>query len=644
MCGIAGIRTFTRSDCSTDISDRLLAMSDAVAHRGPDGQGQWISSDRLIGLTHRRLSIVDLSTAASQPMQLEGDSIVVTYNGEIYNHIALRRELEAQGSAFTTDHSDTEVLLHGYRHWGLDGLLSRLDGMFAFALWDGAQRQLHVARDRAGVKPLYYQRDAQQFRFASEIKSLLADPAAARPTLSPGAFRLYLTFLVVPAPATMFENICKLPAGCCATLTDDGKWTQRRYWDAKPTQSLLTDQLASEDLATGVRVRFEQAVIKRMMSDVPFGILLSGGVDSSAIATIAARHATERLDSFTVGFEGNESIDETAHARAVASQLGLRHHDIRIGWRESADMLERMVYHQDEPIADWVCLPLFAVSRLAVSHGMKMVMAGEGADELFCGYDGYLAYVKFIRKYQSWISRMPSALAGLPAKLADILKPWSSRAEALAGPLRRAALGEPVFYGGAVGFAETNDLADVVRMGSAGPSPADIVSGIIAEMPAALRSAHPLASMTYLEFKLRLPELLLMRADKMSMAHGLELRVPFLDRSLIEYVLSVPPERRIAGGKPKALLKEALAPILPAGLLERRKVGFGLPIANWLRQDCGTRFIEPALSGAMQRDGWINRSGVEALFREHRDGRDRSVQLWALINAALWYERWIARA
>lgn len=650
MCGIAGLLAFDRP-LPRQAPAMLGAMAEVMAHRGPDGHGVWLSDGRLCGLAHRRLAIVDLTETAGQPMVEPAGDLAVVFNGEIYNHRDLRRALQQQGCHFRTDHADTEVLLHGYATWGLDRLLEKLEGMFAFALWDGRASRLLLARDRLGKKPLYFVVQDGVLRFASEIKALLTDPALPR-AIEPAAFHQYLAYLTVPAPLTLFRGIHKLPAGHLIEARPTGNWHARAYWRPLPGSAAAEP---GEATAT-IRRLLADAVAKRLEADVPMGVLLSGGVNSTSVAALAARAGAGTLDSFTVGFRDHRTVDETAEAREAASLLGTRHHEVLIDASDALAMLDDLAFHQDEPLADWVCLPLMAVAKLAHGTGTKAVLVGEGADELFCGYPGYLSHLRFDDRYGSRLRRWPTALAGLPGHLAAGLSRVSRRADAMHEILLRAGRRQPIFWSGAVGFRD----GDRRHVSAGRPRPADLAAlppglAAVAEAdPAAVAAAlerqllrtHPAAGLldriTWAEFNLRLPELLLMRIDKMTMACGLEARAPFLDHRLVEYVLSLPAAARIPDRAAKALLKAAMRGIVPDKVIDRPKKGFGAPMAEWLREPFGKCMRSRLLDGPLASAGLVGRSGIERLFAEHASGRrDRSVQLWTLINASLWHERWL---
>ena len=377
MCGITGIK-YRQSNKEIDINI-LNLMRDSLAHRGPDAAGYWISADKSTGLAHRRLSIIDLDQSAAQPMSNEDGNIRVVFNGEIYNHLELRRSLQKSGHRFRTDHSDTEVLVHGYEEWGISGLLKKIDGMFAFALWDSSKETLFVVRDRIGIKPVYFSIFDNTFLFASEIKALMKYPGL-KTDIDVVAMYHYLSFLTTPAPLTMFKDIFKLPAGCYLEVPNRGRLSVSRYWDAFPGQSGIDAALynlsaeAQRDFyIKSVRERLEKAVEKRMMSDVPFGAFLSGGIDSSVNVSLMDKYISGNIKTFTVGFSDHQHLNELEYAASVAKHFNTDHHEILINEKDMISYLDDLIYYQDEPIADWVCIPLYFLSKLAHDAGVKVV-------------------------------------------------------------------------------------------------------------------------------------------------------------------------------------------------------------------------------------------------------------------------------
>jgi asparagine synthase (glutamine-hydrolysing) len=667
MCGIAGILGI--GGIRPVDGNVLKAMGDSMAHRGPDGEGQWIAPNRRIGFAHRRLAIVDLSDDAAQPMSDAEGTVWVTFNGEIYNHLSLRRTLVEAGHRFRTDHSDTEVLVHGYKEWGIGGLVDRLDGMFAFGLWDDGEKRLFLARDRIGIKPVYFTRTAGAFRFASEIKAILADPAVLR-DVELAALNHYLSFMVAPAPLTMFKDIFKLPAGHILKVDSTGAMEARRYWDAVPGKGIdpgdlkgLSDSAVEDFYTTGIRNRLQASIEKRMMSDVPFGVFLSGGIDSSANVALMSRLMDRPVETFTVGFKEHTHLNELDYASKVAKDFKTNHHEVLIDEGDMLGYLDALVHHQDEPIADWVCVPLYFVSKLAKDAGVTVVQVGEGSDEQFCGYDSWMTYLKLYKAFWGPYMRMvPAGLRKLLGNAAGAVPRLSPKIDRLAEVLLRAGSGREFFWSGANPFWNVHKkryLADGGFAGAAGwrdlneaglnfPGLDDgdsgaVIDGFFDPFDRAHVECDPLTRMAYSELRLRLPELLLMRVDKIAMSASIEGRVPFLDHELVEFTMDISMAAKVRGGEKKHLLKKALRKILPAEIIDRRKIGFGAPMAEWLRSDFGARAEATVLGSDLLGTDYFNRDYIAAQFRAHREGRrDEAVRLWTLFNLAAWHDHWIA--
>lgn len=666
MCGIVGTLCL---GANQNVDEAVLtAMRDTMFHRGPDGGSNWVSADRTVGLAHRRLSIIDLSQAATQPMPNEDHSVWITFNGEIYNHIALRRELEAAGHGFRTDHSDTEILIHGYEEWGLDGLLKRIAGDYAFAIWDGRDERLSIARDRIGVKPVYFHASPTCFTFASEIKAILADPTVPR-DVEPVAMYHYLSFLTTPAPLTMFRGIYKLPAGHAMTVDRKGTIRAWQYWDAVPGMGIppeevrgLSDAATEDFYVKGIRNRLEQAVEHRMMSDVPFGVFLSGGVDSSTNVALMSRLMDRPVDSFTVGFKDHHHLNELEYADQIARLYKTNHHQILIDEADMVGYLDQLIHHQDEPIADWVCIPLYFVSKLARDSGVTVIQVGEGSDEQFCGYASYMGYLRLYHKYWSPFRRyVPGPFQHLAAGMAKSAARVKPGLAVYADIIDRAARNREHFWSGATVFWDTmkRDLVNIGADWSADIPTAVRESGLLPEgyletdtfnvIASFLRpfdAAHPgqdaLTRMIYNEFKLRLPELLLMRVDKITMSESLEARVPFLDHELVEFTMDIPEAWKTKNGEAKHLLKKAVEGLIPNDIIYRKKMGFGAPMAEWLRGDFGRQAEAAVMGSALLKRGHINVGHVQGLFDDHRSGRrDTSLYLWTLFNLTSWYDYWI---
>lgn len=666
MCGIAGIYHYNNPTPVTEST--LEKMRDTMIHRGPDGADNWIGSQGRVGLAHRRLSIIDLSTTATQPMTNEDATVWITFNGEIYNHTGLRQELIAHNHLFRTDHSDTEVIVHGYEQWGITGLLERIEGDYAIAIWDTKKENLYLARDRVGVKPLYFSLQDGRIVFASEIKAILAHPDMEA-DIDPMAMYHYLTFLTTPAPFTMFKGIFKLPAGHFLEIDKKGQFTSTRYWDAVPGKGFdkketakLSDSAREDFYIQEIRERLHGAVEKRMMSDVPFGVFLSGGIDSSTNVALMSQHMNRPVDTFTVGFKDHKHLNELEEANLVAKRFQTNHHQILIDETDMKNYLEELIHHQDEPIADWVCIPLYFVSKLAKDAGVTVVQVGEGADEQFCGYATYMGYLEMYRKYwQPFRNYLPGIAQRAVAAMAQGVANKKQSLDVYADIIERASKNREHFWSGATVFWNTSKRR-LINPYSICPStipPELIESGlmpaeylhadtfnIIQSFNQELEKTSPdhdiLARMTYNEFKLRLPELLLMRVDKIAMSVSLEARVPFLDHHLVEFTMDIPMQDKIRGNTPKHLLKKAVEGLIPDEIIYRKKMGFGAPMAQWLRGDFGKIVQERVLGSGLLKREFFNRDYIQSLFNQHAMGAsDYSLYIWTLFNLTAWYDYWI---
>ncbi len=658
MCGIAGILQVAGNNL---VDGALLeTMNRSMVHRGPDGDGIWLSPDRSVGLAHRRLSIIDLSEDAGQPMANEDGSIYLTYNGENYNHVKLRRELTAAGHTFATDHSDTEVLVHGYEEWGISGLLDRLEGMFAFAIWDSNRKKLVLARDRVGIKPVYFTKRDGEFLFASEIKALLTHPAVPR-KVGKAALYHYLTYLTTPAPLTMFDGIYKLPAATYLEISVTGDLSAHRYWDAVPGRSGYAGD-RGDVLQKGVLDRLNAAVEKRMMSDVPYGAFLSGGIDSSVNVALMDKFTGDPVNTFTVGFKDHLQLNELQYASRVAKEFNTNHHEVLVDENDMVGYLEDLVYSQDEPLADWVCIPLHFVSKLAAQSGVKVIQVGEGADEQFCGYNGYMKYLQLHHYcYGPFQKMLPKLLQRGVARIAGGVAKLAPNFEIYADAIDRAATDREAFWSGAVAYWESQKKAILPTIESEIPHGAEemMAAGLLPEsylepdsfniangFLTAFDNAHPgsdqLMRMIHNEFRLRLPELLLMRVDKITMAQSLEARVPFLDHALAEFTMDIPEAQKINGGVAKKLLKKSVEGLIPDDIIYRKKMGFNAPMAEWLRGEFGAKAEQEILGSAILSEIGFDKPAIAAMIKDHRTGkRDRSLPIWVLYNLTSWHSHWV---
>jgi asparagine synthase (glutamine-hydrolysing) len=617
MCGIVGVFEHGRSRGGVT-PELLVRMRETLHHRGPDGEGLFVTEDRRLGFGHRRLSIVDLAGGA-QPMFDAGGACLV-FNGEIYNYPALRRELEAEGVRFET-HCDTEVILHLYRRHG-DRCVEHMTGMFAFALWDPDRDAVLFARDPIGEKPLYWTDRDGVFVFGSEIKAILEHPSAPR-AVNEDAIGPYLAHLVTPGPETLYRGIDKLPPGHAAWCGRDGvrSW---RYWTPAEPRSWSD---VGDEATERVRELLDRSIHDRLMADVPVGVLLSGGMDSSTVVALL-REQARGLASFTVGFPGYEDVDERQEARWVAERFGTDHHEVTLSEEDALGMLGPLIHHQDEPLADPVCIPLHAVCRLARDNGIKVVLAGEGADELFWGYHEFgTAAVEGARLRA--LRAAPRALVRLAA-LGTSPRRAPARRELLES-LARGRL-KPVHM--PVGMTR-HQRSHLLLSGEEGVgwAPAEAIDG-----------EDPLTTLGFdtqeYEFQVRLPELLLMRIDRFSMANSVEARVPFLDPALVDYVYRLPLDAKVRQGVTKWILKEAVADIVPERVSKRRKQGFGAPTSRWFLSRHGS-----LLRDLMRQDtlrSYFDVGYLDSLLAGADPESWESGQiLWPILNFGLWHKYWI---
>ena len=629
MCGIVGVFA-TTEDGAVSESD-LIAMRDRMASRGPDDAGIAVQrrNGLFVGMGHRRLAIIDLSPLGRQPMTTADGRLWIVFNGEIFNYRELRDELQQTGRWQFRSQSDTEVLLYGVREWGLEGCLNRIRGMYAFALFDRADETLTLVRDPLGVKPLYYCRQPTRLLFASEIKAILALPNVER-HLNDDALYHYLTFAHSPAPETLFAGIDKLEAGTFLRIDRHGTVVKHRYWDPVrfvPDGTPLSEQEYVEELRRLLR----QAVARRLVSDVPVGVFLSGGLDSSLNVALMAEQLGQPIQTYTVGLK-DDPTNECVHARSVAERFGTRHHEIILSDEDMLAFLPAMAYHQDEPLGDPVCVPLYYLSKLARQSGTPVVQVGEGSDEIFAGYPIYHLFRRWDeRAYRRYLS-MPGSVRTL---LYNLSKDRLSARHADA--FRRAGVGDPLFVGNAVAFWDHEKarlLKHPITVGTTS-------SGHIRNLAARSSGGDVLTHMIHVELANRLPELLLMRVDKMSMAASIETRVPFLDEDVVTFALSVPSSLKFKNGESKYLLKKASEGILPSDVIYRRKWGFCGSATTMLRERIAWYAEARILESPIIRERF-NVGIIEQLFARHRrQPRFNSFKIWNLLNLVLWHECWI---
>jgi len=635
MCGIVGIY---QPEGQID-RERMESACRLIRHRGPDASNMFL--DRYVALGHQRLKIIDLSDSANQPMTDADEQVVLVFNGEIYNYRELRKQLLDLGHEFRTN-SDTEVLLHMYLQYGKQ-CLTYLRGMFAFAVWDKRRRILLLARDRLGIKPLYYRAHGGGLCFASEIKALLAlDDLPVR--VNAQAFHDYLTFRYTISPTTMFRGIDKLPPGHSLEFSETGIKIDR-YWSLDFEKS---QRMGDEDWIQAFRERFTEAVAYHMVSDVPVGILLSGGLDSSVVAAVAQSQLTQKIKTFSVAFTDGGIFDERPYARLMAQHLGTDHHDIGMTVQDFIATLPQFIWHMDEPMADPAALPLYAVSQLSGQH-VKVVLSGEGSDELLGGYAFWTQFKGYNRL--KLFKRLPAPLR-----------------EAVFGTLNRT-----VFHSERVDKYLKMSQHPLSRYGALVPSFQDCVfteeekwnlyresfrACALKDSVDKVRAAYEesekfefLDQMLFVSMTQWLPEDLLVKADKMTMAHALELRVPFLDHVLVDFAARIPGHLKIRkqGGKyiVKYILKEAFADMLPRQIVEREKLGFPVPYAKWFAGEMRDMLQDVLLSQSARSSGILNSQAVETLLKSYfsQPAVERSAwdpqakKIWSLFVFELWRQR-----
>ncbi|MCX7114115.1 MAG: asparagine synthase (glutamine-hydrolyzing) [Proteobacteria bacterium] len=607
MCGIAGF---------AGAGDRydLQRMTDALIHRGPDGEGHWVDADNSVFLGHRRLAIVDLE-GGFQPMWTPDREIGVVFNGEIYNHQELRKELSAEGVVFQTDHSDTEVLLHGYRLWGED-LPSRLNGMWAFVIYDRLKRQLFCSRDRFGKKPFFYTHQAGLFGFASEITAL-AQHRSLSLSISQPAVKKYFAYGYIPAPHSIYAEVQKLPGGHSLTFDLDSRTLRmHRYWSYVLEPFDHIPAKAEEVWGGQLRDLLDKAVQRRLMSDVPLGTFLSGGIDSSAVTAFAARHlGIGKLNTFSMGFE-EASFDESHYANMAAQSLNTRHFPEILSLEQASKLLPRISDALDEPMGDSSLLPTYLLSGHARKH-VTVALGGDGADELFAGYDPFRA-LKWAELYHKIIPRpLHAAILGMAGRL-----PVSHSNMSFDFRVKRTLRGlsySPKFWTPI--WMATLDPAQLERLFG---EPVDLEDLYSEAIEAWDRCTQPNLVDRTMQFyiELYLQDDILVKVDRASMMHSLEVRCPFLDIDLVDFARRIPNDFKYRHGETKYILKKALEPVLPREILYRPKKGFGVPIGKWFREGAFTFDPSRSVPGLQQ-------GVVQERIKAHLDGRvDERAFLW----------------
>lgn len=626
MCGIAG---FVRGAgvAHPDDGRILRQMAHLIRRRGPDGEGVFAGPG--VGLAHRRLAVIDLSDAASQPMTSADRRYVITYNGEIYNHVEVRRELEAAGARFSTS-SDTEVILSAFAKWGEEAL-ARLNGMFAFAIWDNLERRLFLARDRIGKKPLHYAQIGGDFLFASEIKSMCAWPAFRR-TPNYLAIHHYLSFQYVPAPLTAFDGVFKLDPGSLAWLRPGSAPQIRQYWRLPAPQS--GGARSAADLAGEARSLLDKAVRRRLVSDVPVGAFLSGGIDSSMTTALMAMAHETPVKTFTIGFN-EAAYDERRFARMVAARYGADHHEEVVN-EAAADILPDLVWHYGEPFADSSAIPTYFLARLARRH-VTVALSGDGGDEFFMGYGRYEACLGL--EHSPRVPRFARDAARLASKAWPRSLAPGRYAAAARNRLLRISQPPSARYEPMITYFQNADKED----GYAARMRAHLGANSVGMLDPYFDASEGFAAgAAFADIHTYLPGDILTKVDIATMAHGLEARAPFLDVELMEWAARAPSGAKIVNGVLKSILKDAARDLLPAEVIDRPKMGFGVPIDLWFKDGFDELAADVLLDGRLEARGIFAGPFVERMIDDHRSGRRANhYRLWALVMLELWFRMWI---
>ncbi len=631
MCGFSGLVSLNnkKDEIKRDV---LVSMGDTIKHRGPDDSGIYINPDNSIGLSFRRLSIIDLADG-HQPMHNENQTISLVFNGEIYNWIDLRDKLSKKGFSFNTQ-CDTESIIHGYNEWGID-VVRRLRGMFSFAIWDENKKQLMLARDRLGIKPLYYYHDDNYFVFGSEIKAIL-ELSFIKKDICDKALYHYLTLAVTPAPETMFNKIKKLEPGHFIIIKKDGDIEKKQYWSPIRMENNLS-YMSEENIIDKLRFLLRESIKLRLMSDVPFGVFLSGGLDSTLNVAMMNQLIDARVNTFSVAIKDDLLSNELDEANKVSKYFDTIHHELLIDHKDMIDAFPDIVKHQDEPLADPVCIPLYFVSKLAKGNKTPVIQIGEGADEIFSGYSLYGMMSDFNDNYYLRFMKLPRFIKNNILMISKFLLSGEK-----AKYIEWAANNIESFWGGVNNFSE-KEKQSILKTPTNHDTYHHFISNHYEQFDNKIPSATQIDRIIYLEIKHRLPELLLMRVDKMAMAHSIETRVPFLDHKLVEFALNIPSKFKYRNGSGKDILKRAARGIVPDFVIDRKKTGFCGSATNMI----SGAFLDYA-ENVVINSNWVrhtfNMKYIKPIFNEHRNQyKDHGMKIFSMLNLAVWHQNFFGK-
>ncbi len=638
MCGIAGFLDLKRQTGAKELAAEARSMADTLIHRGPDSGGEWTDSAAGIALAFRRLAIIDLSEAGDQPMVSANGRHVVVFNGEIYNFQELRIELETAGHSFRGD-SDTEVMLEGFTHWGVEKTVKKLTGMFAFAVWDRQERRLCLGRDRLGVKPLYYGESDGIVLFGSELKALRAN-SGWKPKINRDALAAYTTFNYIPAPQSIYAGIGKMEPGTLVSCSFDGKFEVSRYWNMETVATQTRREINDSEAIEEAEAHISDAVSRRMVADVPLGALLSGGVDSATVVALMQKSSDRPIRTFTIGFH-EHGFDETEHARAVADHLGTDHTEIAMAPEHARNIIPRLADWYDEPFADSSSLPTRLVSELAHRH-VTVALTGDGGDETFLGYNRYHAADALWQRMQ----RTPPAMKRIAACILGGVPTnyWDSFAKLVPASHRPSMAGDKA-HKLAMGLRQSSEDEIYRSLVSHWNEP--IVDGGRTVRSTPWNAAGQIADfgerMAFLDTMTYLPDDILTKVDRASMSVSLEARVPLLDHQLLEFAWSLPKRMRLRNGTGKWLLRQVLYRHVPPEIIDRPKRGFAVPVASWLRGPL-REWAENLLDEQrLNEEGWFDAPTVRRAWSNHLAGEGNHWEaLWNICMAQAWRERWSA--
>lgn len=639
MCGIAGIidNRQRREKLNRDI---LKKMSDIIVHRGPDAEGHWLSESNRCGFAFRRLSIVDLSADGNQPMKSLNRNLVVVFNGEIYNHNDIRKDLVAKGYKYQS-RTDTETLINGYAEYG-EEILQKMFGMWGFAIWDDEKQELFAARDRIGIKPFYYYYKNGVFVFGSEIKSILQHPDV-QSQLNIDELPNYLNLGISSNKHTLFKDIHKLPAGHCLKLDKEGNLSIRRYWSPF-VQCSDKFSMSFEEVYEELISLLRTSVEARKMGDVPYVVYLSGGIDSSLNVALMSELIDRPVDTFTVGFADLQKYNELEYAHQIAEKFKTNHKEIIIDQDDGFEVLEKLPYYEDEPNSDPVSIPLYYLTKLTREQNATIALVGEGSDEQFCGYRWMLRDYKFIDSYFKMFSVLPKFIKQIAyAGMSPLLN--FKNLELATDFMRRGVerekfywSGQPVFTSVHLNSLLTKEYRHLRHYTY------KYVESMYSDMNELYPKADIQQQMLYTEITHRLPELLLQRIDKIGMANSIEARVPFLDHRLVEFTMSIPQKMKVPDDKTtKFLLKKAVEPVLPHNIIYRKKQGFLAPTNEWMRTAWYDYAYENIINSEFAKLGIIDKKAAEAVLKKNKEGKIKGgAMIYSLLNLNLWYKIYMA--